>query len=67
MKTVKLKFTNPAATPKVMTVNCDIESCADIAAWYGYYHEGDPFSVEIDGKKIKKDQNGELVGIERKK
>jgi hypothetical protein len=67
MKTVELKFTNLDAKPKVVTIHCDKASCADIAAWYGSYFASDRYNVKINGATINKDQNGELVGIERKK
>ena len=58
----ELKFTNQDATPKEAVVNVDAASVATIMTWYGGYHSGDRYSVRFDGRLLKKDQNGELIG-----
>ncbi len=63
MKTVELKFTNSDATPKVVTIHCDKASCGNIAAWYGAYFAGDRYNISLNGEKLMKDRNGELVGF----
>lgn len=66
MKTVELKFTNLDSKPKLMIIHCDKASCADIAAWYGCYFSSDRYSVKINDTIVPKDQNGELLGFERR-
>ena len=63
MKNVELKFTNSDATPKVTVIHCDGSSCADIAAWYAAYFSDDRYNVKINGVTMKKNQNGELIGM----
>lgn len=62
MSVHELKFTNSDATPKVQVVTVDRASVEPVMAWYGAYSAGDRYSVHLDGLKLKKDQNGELVG-----
>ena len=57
----ELKFVNKDARPKTTTLHVSAGSVADIMAWYGAYYAGDRYKVFIDGNKILKDQNGELV------
>jgi hypothetical protein len=61
MKTVEMKFTNSDARPKVVVINCARNSCEHIAAWYGAYFAGDRYNIKIDGKPVKKDQNGDIL------
>jgi hypothetical protein len=58
----ELKFTNRDATPKTVILKVETESVEPIMAWYGAYHSGDRYTVHVDRVKVKKDQNGELVG-----
>ncbi|OWZ90438.1 hypothetical protein B9J07_28030 [Sinorhizobium sp. LM21] len=58
----ELKFTNSDATPKTVILKVETESVAPIMAWYGAYHAGDRYTVHVDRVKVKKDQNGELLG-----
>jgi hypothetical protein len=59
--TVKLRFVNSDATPKVAEVTCDAQSVPAIMAWYGAYFAGDRYYVEANGARIAKDRNGEPV------
>lgn len=58
---VELKFVNSDAIPKTVVITCNGESVAPIMAWYGAYYARDRYAVYVDGVKLKKDQNGELV------
>jgi hypothetical protein len=62
MSTVKIRFTNIDARPKEVSFDISKDGVKDVMAWYGGYHSGDRYSVHIDGAKVKKDLNGELVG-----
>lgn len=33
----------------------------DILAWYGAFYAGDPYTVYVNGSKIKLDRNGEVA------
>ena len=57
----ELEFINSDATPKAQKVRVDSMSIASVMAWYGAYYAGDRYRVLIDGEKVEKDQNGELV------
>jgi hypothetical protein len=57
----ELKFVNSDATPKVQVLHVDTASVAPIMAWYGAYFARDRYRVLLDGVKVEKDQNGELV------
>jgi hypothetical protein len=57
---VELKFKNRTAPSKhVLLVHP--EACDPIMSWYGAFHAGDDYTVKIDGKKVKVDQNGERI------
>lgn len=58
----ELKFVNLDARPKEQVLHVDAASVAPIMAWYGAYYARDRYSVLLDGKRLQKDQNGELVG-----
>lgn len=58
----ELKFTNTDATPKVVSLSVDKASVAPIMTWYGSHFAGDRYTVTLDGERLKKDRNGELVG-----
>lgn len=57
--TVTLVFSNADATPKNTCIICDQQYIAQIMAWYGAYHAGDRYTVTVDGRNIRMDQNGE--------
>lgn len=58
----ELKFINSDARPKAVALEVTtVEDAATIMAWYGAFHAGDRYRVELDGQKIDKDQNGEMV------
>lgn len=58
---VELKFVNSDATPKVSLIRCDRANIESIAAWYGSHHAGDRYTVYVDGERVSKDRNGELI------
>lgn len=58
---VELCFVNSDATPKVVTVKTRKSDVPEIMKWYGAYYAGDRYAVHVDGVKVKKDQNGELI------
>lgn len=58
----QIDFINSDATPKVTTVFVASESVASVMEWYGSYCADDRYQVLCDGLKLKKDQNGCLVG-----
>lgn len=58
----KLVFVNIDATPKTVSLNVGKKSVEPIMAWYGAYFAGDRYTVFVDGEKVRKDQNGELIG-----
>lgn len=62
MSTVKLRFSNIDARPKEVSFDISKDGVKDVMAWYGAYFAGDRYAVYIDGVKVKKDLNGELVG-----
>lgn len=59
--TVELVFFNYDATPREVKFNVAMDGVAPIMAWYGAYYAGDRYNVFVDGKRINKDRNGELV------
>lgn len=59
---ITLEFLNIDARPKKTEIKCAAESIASIMAWYGGFHAGDRYAVYAGGVKLKKDQNGELIG-----
>jgi hypothetical protein len=61
MRVRELKFINSDATPKEQVLHVDTASVEPIMAWYGVYFSGDRYRVLLDGVKVEKDQNGELV------
>lgn len=63
-KTVVLKFDNAdAGLLNISTVECTRSSVALIAEWYGSHCAGDDYTVEIDGERVKIDQNGAIVPV----
>jgi len=58
----ELMFVNSDATPKVSAVHVSLDSVPAIMAWYGGYYAGDRYTVSLDGKRIQKDLNGEVLG-----
>lgn len=61
MMVCELRFINSDASPKELVVVVDKASVSAIMAWYGAYYAGDRYRVLLDGVKVEKDQNGELV------
>lgn len=61
---IELKFVNSDARPKETVIRCDSVSLAAIMAWYGAYHAGDRYAVYVDGEKVAKDRNGELIAAD---
>lgn len=61
----ELKFVNSDARPKVTALHVSVDSIAPIMAWYGAYYAGDRYAVFANGRRLPKDQNGELIAIER--
>lgn len=59
---VDLKFVNNDAKPKITEMSISLGGVADVMVWYGAYYAGDRYSVFINGAKVQKDHNGELVG-----
>lgn len=57
-----LVFSNADATPKNQRIGCDTESVGEIMAWYGAYFAGDRYTVTLDGRNVRMDQNGRVVG-----
>jgi hypothetical protein len=60
--THELKFVNSDATPKTQFALVSASSIPLVMQWYGAFFAGDRYAVFIDGRKVAKDQNGELIG-----
>ncbi len=58
---VDLVFNNADATPKTVKIVCDEASVPRIMRWYGGFHAGDRYTVSVDGRRVRKDQNGEMA------
>lgn len=61
MNFCELKFSNSDARPKVVTINVSAESIKPIMTWYGSHFAGDRYTVYVDGVKVRKDHNGDLI------
>jgi hypothetical protein len=61
MDIVELQFINSDARPKTVTLHVSKASIEPIMAWYGAYYSGDRYRVCVDGVRVEKDQNGELI------
>lgn len=59
--TATLVFINADATPKNVRIICDRDSVPQIMAWYGAYFDGDRYTVALDGRNVRMDQNGEPI------
>lgn len=59
--TVELYFFNYDASPREVKLHVSRPSIEPIMAWYGAYYSGDRYNVFVDGKRVEKDRNGELV------
>lgn len=57
-----LTFRNPEAIPIVTDIRCDAASAPTIMTWYGAFHAGDKYKVAFNGKRLKIDHNGDLLG-----
>ena len=62
VKVLSVRFVNSDARPKVTVIFIRADGIADVMRWYGSHHAGDRYSVFVNGVKVAKDQNGELVG-----
>lgn len=58
----ELKFINADATPRECVLHVSTTSIAPIMDWYGSFYAGDTYRVFVDGKRVKVDQNGGLIG-----
>lgn len=58
---VELRFVNSDALPKSAVIQCHRASIPLIMAWYGAFYAGDRYSVFVDGEKVDKDHNGQMV------
>ncbi len=61
-----LVFNNADATPKTERIECSAESVPLIMAWYGSHFAGDRYTVALDGRNVRIDQNGEPVGLKER-
>lgn len=61
--TVKMVFKNKDAAIREVEIECSKASVASIAAWYKAFYLGDDYSVTVDGKRAKLDQNGEIINL----
>ena len=59
----ELIFVNCDAKPKVQVIHCAKNSIPAIMQWYGAFYSGDRYSVKVDGAQVRKDANGELIGV----
>ena len=57
----ELRFIDLDARPTTQILHVSNDSIAPIMAWYGAYYAGDRYSVFVDGEKVAKDHNGELI------
>ena len=58
---VSLEFINPQATPIITELSVSNDSVKTIMSLYGIVYEGDNYIVMIDGIKVSKYSNGELI------
>jgi len=58
---VRLIFNNADATPKTEVLDVSRDCVERIISWYGSYFYGDRYTVTIDGRNVRMDQNGEMV------
>ena len=58
-KLVFVRFANETAD-KVVGIFCGQDNVNVIACWYAEYHSGDKYTIRVDGKLQKLDQNGEI-------
>lgn len=58
----ELKFINADATPRECVLHVSATSIAPVMDWYGSFYAGDQYRVFVDGKRVKVDQNGGLIG-----
>lgn len=61
---VSLVFNNADAKPKTQVVHVSRGSVPQVMAWYGAYYAGDRYTVAVDGRNVRMDQNGEAVDFE---
>lgn len=58
---IELKFVNSDARPKTVALQVATAAVPHIMDWYGAYFAGDRYAVYLDGEKIVKDHNGEMI------
>ena len=58
---VKLVFSNADATPKTTVLHLRRDAVPHVMAWYGAYFAGDRYTVTMDGRNVRMDQNGEMA------
>lgn len=58
-----LTFTNSDATPKTVSFHVSDDGIPHVMAWYGAYFAGDRYYVAVDGERVQKDRNGELIEV----
>ena len=56
---VTLVFNNADAIPKSEVLRVHRDAVARVMAWYGAYYAGDRYTVTVDGRNVRMDQNGE--------
>lgn len=57
---MRLRFNNRTASERIELTVGDGDQFP-IAVWYGSHYAGDDYTIRIDGKVVKKDQNGEIT------
>ena len=57
---VRLKFNNRTSKACSAEIITKRSTCVKISQWYASHHAGDSFTVYIDGKKQKLNQDGEI-------
>lgn len=57
---MKLRFKNKTAKSDYTIEVADRRGCQLVASWYGAFHAGDRYTVEIDGAVVPHDQNGDI-------
>jgi hypothetical protein len=58
---VRLVFNNADATPKTEVLNVSKDCVARIMEWYGAFCAGDRYTVTMDGRNVRMDQNGGMA------
>jgi hypothetical protein len=56
-----LVFSNADDTPKNQRMVVHSDAVPLIMLWYAAFHDGDRYTVTVDGRNVPMDQNGEPV------